>query len=109
MTDTPQITDAAFGPIDPDALFPSERSSHPPRILILYGSLRERSFSRFAAKEAARILTRFGAEVQTFDPRELPAPDSAPRSRGGGAATPPPAALAVGSLLPSAMARIVAT
>lgn len=78
MTDTPQITDAAFAPIDPDALFPSEHSSHPPRILVLYGSLRERSFSRFAAEEAARILTRFGAQVQLFDPRDLPAPDSAP-------------------------------
>jgi len=51
---------------------------HPPRILILYGSLRERSFSRFLAEEAGRILTRMGAEVRFFDPRELPVTDSVP-------------------------------
>lgn len=78
MTNTPQITDAAFARIDPDALFPASRSTHAPRILILYGSLRARSFSRFAAEEAERILTRFGAEVKSFDPRDLPAPDSVP-------------------------------
>jgi len=45
---------------------------HPPRILMMYGSLRERSFSRFLTEEAARILEQFGAEVRIFDPRELP-------------------------------------
>ena len=45
---------------------------HPPRILLLYGSLRERSFSRFLTWEAARILEHFGAEVKIFDPTELP-------------------------------------
>jgi len=45
---------------------------HPPRILMLYGSLRERSFSRFLTEEAARILEHFGAEVKIFDPAELP-------------------------------------
>jgi arsenic resistance protein ArsH len=47
-------------------------SSHPPRVLILYGSLREKSFSRYLAEECGRVLTAFGAEVRTFDPRELP-------------------------------------
>lgn len=50
---------------------------HPPRILLLYGSLRERSFSRFLTEEAARILLHFGAEVRIFDPRELPIAGSA--------------------------------
>ena len=45
---------------------------HPPRILMLYGSLRERSFSRLLTEEAARILEHFGAEVKIFDPAELP-------------------------------------
>ena len=48
---------------------------HPPRILLLYGSLRERSFSRLAVEEAARLLIFFGAEVRIFDPSDLPLPD----------------------------------
>ncbi|MGY2733946.1 arsenical resistance protein ArsH [Sphingomonas sp. UYP23] len=49
----------------------------PPRILLLYGSLRERSFSRLCVEEAARILTLFGAETRIFDPFDLPLPDQA--------------------------------
>ncbi|MCY1672632.1 arsenical resistance protein ArsH [Novosphingobium sp. SL115] len=47
----------------------------PVRILLLYGSLRERSFSRLAVEEAARILQAFGAETRIFDPSDLPLPD----------------------------------
>ncbi len=47
----------------------------PPRILLLYGSLRERSFSRLAVEEAARLLRHFGAETRIFDPSTLPMPD----------------------------------
>jgi arsenic resistance protein ArsH len=47
----------------------------PPRILLLYGSLRERSFSRLAVEEAARLLRFFGAETRIFDPADLPLPD----------------------------------
>lgn len=42
----------------------------PPRILLLYGSLRERSFSRLAIEEAARLLQCFGAETRIFDPSD---------------------------------------
>lgn len=47
----------------------------PPRILLLYGSLRQRSFSRLCVEEAARLLEYFGAETRIFDPAELPLPD----------------------------------
>lgn len=50
---------------------------YPPRILLLYGSNRERSFSRLAVLEAGRILERFGAEVKIFHPKGLPLPEDA--------------------------------
>ncbi|MCG9889657.1 MAG: arsenical resistance protein ArsH [Thermosynechococcaceae cyanobacterium MS004] len=53
---------------------------HPPRILFLYGSLRDRSYSRLLAEEAARILEGFGAEARFFDPRELPIYGSVPET-----------------------------
>ena len=78
LPDTPQLDDAHFRPIDSEALFPAARRTDPPRILLLYGSLRQRSFSRFAAEEAARILRRYGAETRMFNPSGLPLPDDAP-------------------------------
>nr|WP_306847934.1 arsenical resistance protein ArsH [Luteibacter jiangsuensis] len=51
---------------------------HPPRILLLYGSLRPQSFSRKLALEAERILRHLGAETRVFDPAELPILDSVP-------------------------------
>lgn len=77
MTDTPQLLDAQFRKIEPANLFPTERASHAPRILLLYGSLRARSFSRLMTEEAARVLQRLGAETRTFDPSGLPLPDDA--------------------------------
>jgi len=53
-------------------------SSHPPRILLLYGSVRERSYSRLASEEAARLLEAMGCETKTFNPSGLPLPDDAP-------------------------------
>jgi arsenic resistance protein ArsH len=46
----------------------------PPRILLLYGSLRERSYSRLVVEESARLLIHFGCEVKIFDPSDLPCP-----------------------------------
>ncbi|MDH6590457.1 arsenic resistance protein ArsH [Variovorax sp. TBS-050B] len=53
-------------------------SQHRPRFLMLYGSLRERSYSRLLTLEAARLLEAMGGEVKLFDPTGLPLPDSAP-------------------------------
>lgn len=77
MTETPQLSDDQFHAVDPAQLFAAERSTHAPRILLLYGSLRERSFSRLMTEEAARVLNRFGAQTQTFNPSGLPLPDDA--------------------------------
>ena len=75
----PQLdTDHFRPPADGLNLTPS--ASHPPRILLLYGSVRERSFSRLASEEAARLLQAMGCETRTFDPRGLPLPDDAPES-----------------------------
>jgi arsenic resistance protein ArsH len=51
-------------------------SAHPPRILLLYGSLRERSYSKLLTLEAERLLQHFGAETRVFDPHDLPMVDS---------------------------------
>jgi len=77
MADTPNIEDEHFRAIDADRLGTSSDADHPPRILLLYGSLRERSFSRLMTEEAARVLHRFGAETKTFNPSGLPLPDDA--------------------------------
>ena len=68
---------AYLDPIDFHALASPHDDGHPPKILLLYGSLRKRSFSRLVAAEAARILTCFGAECRTFNPTGLPLPDDA--------------------------------
>ena len=55
-------------------------STHPPRILLLYGSVRDRSYSRLVSEEAAHLLQAMGAETKTFDPSGLPLPDDAPET-----------------------------
>lgn len=72
LPDLPNIQEKLLDMPDMAKLAQHGELSHPPRILLLYGSLRERSFSRFLTYEAARILEHFGAEVKVFDPMELP-------------------------------------
>lgn len=72
------LNEQQFLPIDLQSLLDAPRSFHKPRVLMLYGSLRERSYSRFVIEEAARILRRLGAEVRIFNPSGLPLPDSTP-------------------------------
>lgn len=74
---TPNIDDACFNPIEPERLHNPVRATHAPRILLLYGSVRPRSYSRLLTEEASRILERFGAETRTFNPSGLPLPDDA--------------------------------
>lgn len=59
-------------PLDRPVFPPFALRTDPPRILILYGSLREPSYSRLLAEEAARVLVDLGCDVRFFDPRDLP-------------------------------------
>ena len=68
----PALADDHFGPIELDKLFRRNPDAHPPRILLLHGSVRARSFSRLANEEAARILQRLGCETRAFDASGLP-------------------------------------
>ncbi len=79
-SDLPNVDAELFRRPDPSALSPSTRARHAPRILLLYGSLRERSFSRLVTFEAQRLLDAMGAETRVFDPAGLPLPDGAPES-----------------------------
>ena len=54
----------------------AQAGSHPPRILLLYGSLRPQSYSRKLALEAERLLRHLGADTRVFDPHDLPMLDS---------------------------------
>ena len=73
----PQLEAAHFRLPDAAALRPTP-STHAPRIALLYGSLRPRSFSRLLTEEAARLLQAMGAETRIFNPSGLPLPDDAP-------------------------------
>ncbi|MCV6585800.1 MAG: arsenical resistance protein ArsH [Marinibacterium sp.] len=73
---TPNLDDGRFRQPDRSILATPLRSTHAPRILLLHGSLRARSFSRLANAEAARILRKLGCETRVFDPAGLPLPDA---------------------------------
>jgi arsenical resistance protein ArsH len=74
----PNLAEHVFRAPSLDEVAPTRSFTHPPRFLLLYGSLRERSYSRFLTFEAARLLERMGGEVRVFDPHGLPLPDSVP-------------------------------
>ena len=63
-----------------EGFYTASQIGHAPRILLLYGSVRERSFSRLATEEASRLLQVMGCDTRTFDPRGLPLPDDVPES-----------------------------
>ena len=75
LSDTPNIALEHVDEIDIKKLRPAEPSTHAPRIVLLYGSLRKISFSRLMTEEASRILELLGAETRTFNPSGLPLPD----------------------------------
>lgn len=74
--DIPNIDPGLFSAPTSEQVFAKTASSHPPRILLLYGSLRERSFSRLVVEESARLLQAMGAETRTFNPAGLPLADA---------------------------------
>lgn len=77
IPDLPNLSPAA---VRQPSLRAVSRATHPPRILLLYGSLRERSYSRFATLEAERLLRHFGCETRVFHANGLPLPDDAEAS-----------------------------
>jgi len=80
LADLPHVEAASFQVPDAALLRPAEPSTHAPRLLLLYGSLRQRSFSRLVVEESARILQAMGAEVKVYNPSGLPLPDDAPET-----------------------------
>jgi arsenic resistance protein ArsH len=77
VTDLPGLDEASYRPTDLARLH-GPRSAHPPRVLLLYGSLRAVSYSRLLTLEAERLLKRMGCETRVYDPAGLPLPDDAP-------------------------------
>jgi len=80
MSELPNIESALFKQPRLDQLKINDLTNHPPRILLLYGSLRERSFSRLLAEEAERLLKAMGCETRFFNPKGLPQVDDAPET-----------------------------
>jgi arsenic resistance protein ArsH len=80
MSELPNIESALFNQPTLDQLKINDLKNHPPRILLLYGSLRDRSFSRLLAEEAERLLKAMGCETRFFNPKGLPQVDDAPET-----------------------------
>jgi arsenical resistance protein ArsH len=80
LADLPQLATEHFQAPDPQRLRPAQPSTHAPRILLLYGSLRVRSFSRLVVEESVRLLEAMGAEPRVYNPSGRPLPDDAPET-----------------------------
>lgn len=78
LIDLPNISAELFRSPEVERLCTNASAPHAPRILLLYGSLRKRSYSKLLALEAARLLQAMGAETRLFDPTGLPLPDAEP-------------------------------
>ena len=76
----PALDTSLFDVPTRERLVAREPSLHRPRFLMLYGSLRERSYSKLLTLEAARLLEAMGGEVKVFNPAGLPLPDSVPET-----------------------------
>lgn len=76
----PNVDATLFALPDLAKLRDTHPATHAPRILLLYGSLRQRSFSRLLTLEAERLLQAMGAETRIFHANGLPLPDDAPDS-----------------------------
>ena len=76
MQDLPLIQDAVFDYPTLEKILPKQYSTHAPRILLLYGSLRPQSYSRLLVLEAERLLQAMGCETRVFNPHDLPMVDS---------------------------------
>jgi len=76
LADLPNLDPELFQAPSLESLGLPPSSRPAPKVLLLYGSLRERSFSRLAVEEAARLLNAMGAETHIFNPRGLPLPDA---------------------------------
>ncbi|MCI0916709.1 arsenical resistance protein ArsH [Pseudomonas stutzeri] len=80
QAELPNVDRELFALPDLERLETTRALSHPPRILLLHGSNRERSFSRLLVEEASRLLQQLGADTHIFDPSGLPLPDDVPDS-----------------------------
>ena len=78
LTDLPNLRADLFQIPEAEKFKSATDATHAPRFLLLYGSLRERSYSQLLTLEAARLLSAMGGEVKVFNPQDLPLPDAAP-------------------------------
>ena len=75
MENMPNLVEDVFDIPTIEKLKVKKHSTHPPKILLLYGSLRKSSKSRMVIAECVRILDALGCETRVFNPSGLPLVD----------------------------------